>query len=67
MSEVKVPSMGHTVAQHPKEDFGAGAMVKMTKGEVKSGQQVYEGQSQAQGMKANGVGAAQEQINDIQQ
>jgi hypothetical protein len=27
----------------------------------------YTGRSQAQGMKANGVGAAQEQIDDIQQ
>jgi hypothetical protein len=34
--------MGHTVAEHPKEDLGAGATVKTVKGEVKSGQQVYE-------------------------
>ena len=42
MPEAKVPGMGHTVAQHPKEDLGAGATVKMTNGELKSGQQVYE-------------------------
>jgi hypothetical protein len=40
--EAKVPGMGHTVAQHPKEDLGASATVKTVKGEVKSGQQVYE-------------------------
>ena len=67
MPEAKVPGMGHTMAQHPKENLVAGATVKMANGEVKSGQQVYEGRSQTQGMKANGVGAAQEQIDDIQQ
>ena len=66
MPEAKVPGVGHTVAQHPKDDLGAGTMVKTANGEVKSGQQVYEeGRSQAQGMKGNGVGAVQEQINDI--
>jgi hypothetical protein len=60
--------MGHTMAQHPKEDLGAGAMVKMANREVKSDQRMYEeGQSRAQGMKANGVGVMQEQIDDIQQ
>jgi hypothetical protein len=60
--------MGHTIAPHPKEDLGAGATVKTANGEVKSRQQMYEeGQSQAQGIKENGVGAAQEQIDDVQQ
>ena len=60
--------MGHTMARHPKEDLGAGATVKTANGEVKSGQQMYEeGRSQAQGIKENGVGAAQEQIDDLQQ
>jgi|SRR5882762_255887 hypothetical protein len=68
MPEAKVPGMGHTMAQHPKEDLGAGATVKTANGEVKSGQRMYEeGQSQPQGMKANGVGVAQEQIDDIPQ
>jgi hypothetical protein len=66
--EAKVPGVDHTVAQHPKDDLGTGATVKTANGEVKSGQQMYEeGRSQAQGVKANGVGAAQEQIDDIQQ
>jgi hypothetical protein len=52
--EAQVPGMGHTVAQHPKDDLGAGAKVKTANGEVKSGQQMYqEGRSQAQGMKEN--------------
>ena len=60
--------MGHTIAQHPKEDFSAGATLKTADGEVKSCQQMYkEGRSQAQGIKENGVGAAQEQIDDVQQ
>ena len=70
-TETPVPEakvLDHTVTQHPKDDLGAGATVKTANGEVKSGQQMYEeGQSQAQGVKANGVGAAQEQIDDIQQ
>jgi Family of unknown function (DUF5923) len=66
--EAKVPGMGHTMAQHPKEDLGPVATVKTANGEVKSGQRMYEeGKSRAQGMKANGVGVAQEQIDDIQQ
>ncbi|KIM73151.1 hypothetical protein PILCRDRAFT_15467 [Piloderma croceum F 1598] len=66
--EAKVPGMGHTIAQHPKEDLGAGATVKTANGEAKSGQRMYEEeQSRAQGMKANGVGVAQEQIYNIQQ
>ena len=66
--EAKVLGVDHTVAQHPKDDLGTGATVKTANGEVKSGQQMYEeGRSQAQGVKANGVGAAQEQIDDIQQ
>jgi Family of unknown function (DUF5923) len=65
--EAKVPGMGHTMAQHPKDDLGAGATVKTGNGEVKSGQWMYEeGQSRAQGMKENRVGVAQEQIDDIQ-
>jgi len=43
-------------------------VVKTANGEVKSGQHMYEeGRSRAQGIKANGVGAAQEQVDDIQQ
>ncbi|KIM74590.1 hypothetical protein PILCRDRAFT_14356 [Piloderma croceum F 1598] len=40
--EAKVPGMGHTMAQHPKEDLGTGATVKTANGEVKSGQRMYE-------------------------
>jgi len=50
--EAQLLGVGHTMAQHPKEDLDAGAVVKMANGEVKSGQQVYkEGLSQAHGMK----------------
>jgi hypothetical protein len=35
VAEMKVPAMSHTVAQHPKEDLGAGATVKTANGEVK--------------------------------
>ena len=38
----KMPRMGHTIAQHPRKDLGAGATVKTTNGEVKSDQRVYE-------------------------
>jgi hypothetical protein len=53
------------VAQHPKDDLGAGAAVKMENGEVKSGQQVYKGQGHAQGKKEQGMGAAQGQIKGL--
>jgi hypothetical protein len=38
MPEAKMPGMRHTVAQHTKEDLGAGVTVKTANGEVKSGQ-----------------------------
>jgi hypothetical protein len=66
--EAQVPGTGHTVTQHPKDDLGAGASVKAENGDVRSGQQVFEeGQSQAQRLKELGQGAAQEQVDEVQQ
>ena len=58
--------MGPTVTRNPKDDFGTGANVKMQNREVESGQQMYEGRSQAQGLKDRAPAAAQEQIGDVQ-
>jgi hypothetical protein len=35
--KAKVSGIGHTVAQHPKEDLGAGAAVETANGEMMSG------------------------------
>ena len=64
------PPLDHhtsSVSQHPKDDLGSGATVKTEKGEVKSGQKVYEeGQDRASKLKEQGQSAAQEQVDEAQ-
>jgi hypothetical protein len=40
--DVKISGTGNILSQHPQDDLGAGATVKMENGEVKSGREVYE-------------------------
>jgi len=66
--EARVPGTDHTVAQHPRNDLGTGAVVKSTNGEVKSGQQLYEeGTSKAQELKAQVQEEAQKHVGEVQE
>src|SRR5882762_4741909 len=49
------------LAQHPREELGKGAVVKGENGEVTSGERCI-----VQGTQEQGVGVAQEQMDDVQ-
>jgi hypothetical protein len=56
------------VTQHPREELGMGAAVKGENGRVKSGKQAHhDEQSQMQRMWDQGLGVAQEKVNNVQQ
>lgn len=62
MLEAQIPGTGHTVRQHPHDEFGTGATVITDDGQVMSGSQVKD---QAQ-LKANEVqGQARVSISEL--